>query len=222
MFDNIQQRLLAFIAHHIEKELWSTIDENIRAAYAMADKDAHKLVNISPSRPRAQNRRYYIDNAIAGIYSNNETTVCSTEPQGEIYVLLKSKTEKITLSHIELHRDEFPRPAEHRKLIAKKNAILEPVNYDLFKPLPPNLEDALHLVVIVEHPSPKKEDQSSPEQILVAVPYSSWNGYHLTVPLPTMLASYTDEILNDYEMRDNAWPKLRQDLQDEEPSAKNE
>jgi len=221
MFDDVQQRVKAFITYHIEQTLWLALDENIRAAYAAADKDAKKLINIKPSRMRAQNRRYYVDNAIAGIHSPHKADVCSTDPKGEMYVLLQSETEKITLSHIEIHKGELPRSAKHRKLLAKKNSILESVNYDLFKPIPPDLEDALHLVVIVEHPSPKQEDQATPEQILVAVPYSSWEGYHLAVPLSEMLSSYTDTSSEDHsEMRDIAWPKLRRDLQEKEPPKK--
>jgi len=119
----LKDRLVSFITENLKKELWDSLDENIREAYKSSHIDASKLVNIDPTRMRAQNRRYYTDNAIAGIYASVESKVHSTKPKGELYVVLQSGN--ITLSHIELHKNSLARKAKHRELLTKKNAIFE-------------------------------------------------------------------------------------------------
>lgn len=219
MVNSLKNRLMSFIIHNLGKDVLLALDENIRNAYEQAHNDAKKLVNINPSRMRAQNRRYYVDNAVAGIHTSVKAKICSTEPKGEMYVLLKSG--KITLSHIELHKDSTARDAKHRKLLAKKNIILEKPQYDLFKQAPPVLDDALHIVIVVIHPEKQNINQDKPLSILVTVPHTTWDGYHLEISLANMLQKYNTEELEVSSMVDGAWPKLREDLRKKEkPSDK--
>ena len=217
MENTLKKRLMSFIVHNVGKDVLLALDDNIRSAYEQANDDAKKLVNINPSRMRAQNRRYYVDNAVAGIHASVKAKICSTEPKGEMYVVLKSG--KITLSHIELHKDSTARDAKHRKLLAKKNAILEKPQYDLFKQAPPELDDALHIVIVVIHPEKRNRNQGVPLSVLVTVPYTTWDGYHLEVSLIEMLEKYSSEELEESSMIDGAWPKLREDLKKKENSS---
>lgn len=116
--EQLENRLVSFISSNLDLNLLLTLNENIREAYKQAHEDASKLVNINYSRIRSQSRRYYLDNAIAGVYSNAQPTTHYTDPKGEIYVTLTLG--QITLSHIELHNNEIARPAKHRKSLAKK------------------------------------------------------------------------------------------------------
>lgn len=216
MTEPVQTRLLRYITANVDRQLLLAMDDAIRLAYAKAQSRAiEDYKNISPVRPRAQSRRYMVDDALAGVLSAGYPSVEQTTPKGEHFIVVCSG--QITLSHIELHENKWARPAKHRTLLAKKNAILEPVNLDFFDSPPPSLEDALHLVAVVLHPRSSSKNQSEPSDILITVPYTNWNGYHLEIPIRELLREY--EIERDSSLIDEAWPTLKDDLQKAEQSS---
>ncbi|MFG1498057.1 hypothetical protein ABMA57_15605 [Saccharospirillum sp. HFRX-1] len=217
MATQLQERIIRYITTNIDRSLFLSMDDSIRTAYAKANHRAEEdFKNTNPARPRAQLRRYMIDDALAGALSEGQPSVEQTVPKGEHYVVVCSGN--VTLSHIELHENALARPALHRKLMARKNEILEPFTFDLFEAPPPRLDDALHVVAVVVHPRPTSEKQSEPSNILVSVPYTDWSGYHLEISMAEMLAKYEDDSSSD--IIDSAWPMLRDDIKKAETDIK--
>lgn len=215
MAEDLKSRLIRYITTNVDRALFLSMDDAIRIAYAKANTRAiEDFKYTSPARPRAQLRRYLIDDAIAGVLANGSPSVLQTIPKGEQYVVVCSGN--VTLSHVELHEKVWARPAKHRTMLAQKNAILEPVTYDLFKDVPPKLDDSLHVVAVVLHPNPQAKDQSEPGEIIVTVPHTDWSGYHLEIPLRDLLRKYEGK--QERRMIDEAWPTLRDDLKKEESS----
>ncbi|GAB1257633.1 hypothetical protein NBRC116494_21350 [Aurantivibrio plasticivorans] len=213
MTESLKSRLVRYITSNVDRSLFLSMDDSIRAAYAKANARAlEDFKNTNPARPRAQMRRYMIDDALAGALAEGSPSVLQTVPKGEQYVVVCSGN--VTLSHIELHENAWARPAKHRSFLAQKNAILEPVTFDLFKAAPPKLDDALHIVAVVLHPRPQAKNQSAPSEIFISVPYTDWAGYHLEIPIRELLQEY--EVEHDSSLIDEAWPTLRDDLQKEE------
>lgn len=218
MAENLQERIARYITRNVDKNLFISMEDAIRSGYAKAHYHAKEICsNTSPARLRAQTRRYAIDDALSGSLSAGMSSVQQTFPKGEHYVVIASG--KVTISHIELHEREKARPAKHRKLLTLKNAILEPENFDLFKELPPKLDDTLHVVAVVVHPDPVAKQQSIPSDIIVTVPYTDWSGYHLELPLAQLISSYSEE--NNSGLVDEAWPTLKDELQKAEYGMKN-
>lgn len=216
MSDNIKSNLTNFIVSQVDKSLLLSLDEAIRAAYSKANKRAKEdFKHIKHSRPRAQLRRYMIDDAFIGAMQNFNPVEMTTVPLGENYVVLASGY--ITLSHIELHENKWARPAKHRAFLARRNSILEPVNLDFFKETPPSLAESLHIVAVVLHPNPKSKEQGRPKEILITVPYTNWKGYHLELPLRELLLKYNESTVQQ-ETIDSAWPKLKRNLKQREQS----
>lgn len=214
---SLEDRLIKYITSHIDKSLILSIEDAVRAGYAKAHKrSSEDLVNINPSRLRAQQRRYFVDDALAGVLSKDNASVLETCPKGEHYIVLCSGN--ITLSHIELHKDSFARPAKHRLMLSRRNAILEPVNLDFFKPTPPKIDDSLHVVAVVLHPAPTERNQSAPNDILITVPYTDWKGYHLKLSVNYFLQQYENHE-GIMPKTDEAWPRLREDLIKKEKSS---
>ncbi|WP_444912028.1 hypothetical protein [Microbulbifer sp. PAAF003] len=219
MTELLKSRLIRYIAKHLDRELILSIDDAIRTAYAKANARVQEdIKNTSQTRPRAQLRRYYIDDALAGALAKGKPSVQQTVPRGEHYIVICSGN--ITLSHIELHGNSRARRAKHRALLTKKNAILEPVTLDLFKEAPPKFDDALHVVAVVLHPAPEVQNQSEPGEIFITVPYTDWTGYHLEIPIQKLLMEYETETEHDPSLKDEAWPTLKDDLQREENTSK--
>jgi len=215
MSDQLKARLLRYITAHMDKDLLFSMDEAIRAAYREADAFSRARFSLTgPARPRGQLRRYLIDESLANIWTTGSPSIEKTVPKGEHYVVLCSGN--ITMSHIELHENKRARPARHRELMVLRNAILEPVNLELFQETAPDLRDSLHVVALVVHPNTKFENQAEPSEIFITVPYTDWSDYHLSVPLNTVL-EYYDEQPQPY-LVDEAWPTLRTDIQKEESS----
>lgn len=213
MIEDLKSRLVRYITSNVDRSLFLSMDDSIRAAYTKANARAlEDYKNTNPARPRAQMRRYMIDDALAGALAEGSPFVLQTIPRGEHYVVVCSGN--VTLSHIELHESAWARPAKHRSFLAQKNAILEPVTLDLFKATPPKLDDALHVVAVVLHPSPQAQNQYEPSEIFVTVPYTDWAGYHLEIPIRELLQKY--ELEHDSSLVDEAWPTLRGDLKKEE------
>ena len=202
-------RLMNYITANVARDLFLSMEDAIRAAYAKANARAlEDYRNINSARPRAQMRRYMIDDALAGALAKGTPSVLQSFPKGEHYVVICSGN--VTLSHIELHQHKWARPAKHRLFLAKKNAILEPTTLDMFEPSRPDLQDSLHLVAVVLHPNIRNKNQSEPSAILISIPYSDWSGYHLELPLNEILIAYENSPGSDYV--DEAWPTLRDDL----------
>lgn len=211
----LKSRLIAYIRANVDRDLFLSMDDAIRVAYSKANSRAiEDFRNTSPSRPRAQLRRYMIDDALAGVLAKGSPSVLQTIPKGEQYVVICAGN--VTLSHVELHARAWARPAKHRTMLAKKNAILEPINFDLFGVAPPDFKNALHVVAVVLHPDAKEKNQSQPEEILITVPYTTWAGYHLEIPLRELLQAYENVSQDSEVVTDEAWPTLRDDLQKEE------
>lgn len=210
MTEVLKSRLVRYITANVDRSLFLSMEDAIRTAYAKAHARAlEDFKNTSPARPRSQLRRYMIDDALAGVLAEGSPSVLDTVPKGEQYVVVCSGN--VTLSHIELHENTWARPAKHRILLAKKNAILEPVNLDLFKEPPPKLDDSLHVVAVVLHPHPRAKAQAEPSELLITVPYTNWAGYHLDIPIRELLQAYETE--HEPALIDEAWPTLRDDLQ---------
>lgn len=213
MSESLKSRLIRYITANVDRRLFLSIDDAIRTAYAKAQsRVVEDFKHTNPARPRAQLRRYMIDDAMAGVLAEGAPSVLQTIPKGEQYVVVCSGN--VTLSHIEIHQNSWARPAKHRTLLAKKNAILEPVNFDLFEDVPPAIDDALHVVAVVLHPKPKDKIQSQPSEVLITVPYTNWADYHLEMPIRELLQQY--ELGSESEVADEAWPTLKDDLQKEE------
>ena len=211
MTQSLNDRLMQYIVANVDRGLLMSIEESIRLAYSKADNIVrNELKNTSRTRPRAQMRRYLIDDALAG----SSARTSDTEPKGEKYIVIQAGN--VTLSHIELHENKWARPAKHRTLLALGNAILEPETLDMFKEQPPKPEDTLHVVVVVLHPKSCADNQSEPSAILVSVPYTDWRGYHLEIPLELLLEKYGLENEGKEEVVDQAYPTLRADLLIEE------
>lgn len=209
----LQEKLVRYIIGNVKRDLFLSLDEAIGSAYLRADQRVTEDIQFtSRTRPRAQLRRYYIDDAIAGAMSSGSPSVVQTVPKGEHYIVVCSGN--ISLSHIELHEDAFARPAKHRKMLAMKNAILEPLQYDFFNKTTEDLADSLHLVAVVLHPSTQENNQSAPKRVLITVPYTNWQGYHLEIDLKDLLKSYNQT--GTQGVVDEAWPTLKEALKKEE------
>ena len=201
-----QERVLKYIAFHLDRELLLAVEDAVRSAYKAAHEDTERRIKYTPkSRYRSQVRRYLIDEALAALQTRFQSKVFSTEPRGEHYILLCSGN--ITLSHIELHGSSKPRSAKHLKLLSLKNSVLEPQNFDFWKPTPPDPEDALHVVATVIHPDPKDSAQHQPALVSLTVPFTDWSGNHLDVPLEDVFPFFDMEEVGDQV--DTAWPSLK-------------
>lgn len=202
----LQERLLKYIAFHLDRELLLAVEDSVLSAYKAAHEDTERRIKHTPkSRYRSQVRRYLIDESLAALGSRYRSQVQATEPRGEHYILLCSGN--ITLSHIELHASSKPRAAKHRKLISLRNAVLEPQNFDFWKPSPPDLEDSLHVVATVIHPSPKDSAQQHPALLSLTVPFTDWSGNHLDVPLQEVYPFF--DMAEESNQVDTAWPSLK-------------
>jgi|GEM_PF-1099096 len=212
---SLKDRLVRYITSNVGKDLFLSVEDAIRTAYAKAH---HRAVedckNTSPNRLRSYQRRYFVDDALAGVLAEGSPSVLQTVPKGEQYIVICAGN--ITLSHIELHQNQWARPARHRSMLSQKNAILEPITYDFFKAPPPKMDDALHVVAVVLHPGAAGKDQSQPTEIVITVPYTDWLGYHLEIPLKELIKEYGQEANAASMQVDLAWPMLRDDLQKEE------
>lgn len=203
---SIQEQLIKYVAHHLDRELLLGIEDAILSAYKAAHEDTERRIKNTPkSRFRSQARRYYIDEALAGLNEKFQSKVRPTEPRGEHYVMLCSGN--ITLSHIELHSGAKPRAAKHRKMMALRNAILEPQNLDFWKSPPPDLKDSLHVVATVIHPASGHAEQFQPQSLRVTIPYTDWNGTHLDVELSKLYEQY--DVSEELSQLDTAWPSLK-------------
>lgn len=212
---SLEDRLVNYITSNVGKELFLSVEDAIRAAYAKAHyRAAEDCKNTSPNRLRSYQRRYFVDDALAGVLAEGSPSVLQTVPKGEQYIVICAGN--ITLSHIELHQNQWARPARHRSMLTQKNSILEPVTYDFFKAPPPKMDDSLHIVAVVLHPRTGGTDQSQPAEILITVPYTDWLGYHLEIPLKELIKKYGEEMNTTSMQVDLAWPMLRDDLQKEE------
>lgn len=213
MTETLNSRLVRYITANVDRSLFLSMDDSIRTAYSKANlRTQEDFKNTNPSRPRAQLRRYLIDDALAGALAEGQPSVLQTVPKGEQYVVVCSGN--VTISHIELHENAWVRPAKHRRFLAKRNAILEPVTLDLFEKSPPRLDEALHVVAVVIHPQPKAKNQSEPSEIFISVPYTDWTGFHLEIPIRELLQNYETD--HNSNLVDEAWPTLRDDLRKEE------
>lgn len=220
MRHDLESRIVRYIVSNVNRDLFLSIDEAVRLAYAKAhSRSVEDYKHTSRARPRAQSRRYMIDDALAGVMAQGNSSVLDTVPKGEKYVVVCSGS--ITLSHIELHENKWARPAKHRTMLALKNAILEPVTPDMFKEPPPKLDDSLHVVAVVLHPDAKASNQSEPKELLITVPYTNWQGYHLEVPLRKILLEYENDDQGFNNSVDGAWPTLREDLIEIEKTTSN-
>ena len=170
-----------------------------------------QFVHTPKGRVRPQIRRYILDEAVATVGG----AVHQTTPRGEHYITLDSGD--IVLSHVETASGKNVRRVAHRKALSKHNALLEPVQPDFFDEKPVQISGKLNVVIVVVHPEARLSEQTVPEAIMVSVPYSSWLGYHLWIPLSEFLAMYHEE--HQYE-EDIAWPTLRIALEGEEESTK--
>lgn len=218
MNSNLKDRLIRYITSNVGRDLFLSVDDAVRTAYAKAHQRAvEDCKNTSPNRLRSQQRRYFVDDALAGVLAEGSPSVLDTVPKGEQYIVICAGN--ITLSHIELHQNQWARPARHRSMLAKKNAILEPVTFDFFEPPPPIMDDALHVVAVVLHPGVTSKDQSQPAEIVITVPYTDWLGYHLEIPLKELIKEYSQGDTAANLQTDLAWPTLRDDLQEEEKRA---
>ncbi len=216
--ENLENELLEFITSNISRELLISIQEAILDGYHLADQSSRNLcLNTSPTRLRSIARKYLIDDRLAGVKKDCKTEVEQTKPKGEQFILIHSG--KITFSHIELRQGAKARKAHHRELLSFKNAILEPVNLDLFENTDkPKLTDQLHLTAIVLRPQPHHKDQSKPHEIHIAVPYTDWSNYHFQIPINELLQHYNDQTTtnNNLEADELAWPKLKQKMLNQE------
>lgn len=205
---DIKKQIVNFITSSIPREKFLSIEEGIGAAYKKADATSSSLFSITkPNRPRAQLRRYLVDESFARTKQPAEENVHYTKPAGEHFVLLTFGD--LTLSHICLHMNQYARPAEHRYMLAKKNERFEQqLHPDLFQQLPQNHGDSLHVVVVVVHPKAQSSIQDAPAIIEIAVPYTDWRDYHLRIPLSQLMAAYTDMATTQNQPH-TEWPRLR-------------
>lgn len=213
---DLKLSLTTFISKNLPKSLLLDLESGILDAYKKAENITKELFEHTPrNRARGQLRRYLVDERIAGIDQKDLVSVLHTKPRGEHFVLLSVGS--ITISHLEIEHNSLPRVAKHRSLLSHKNSILEPVNYDLFDTLnEPNLSEQLHIVILAIKPNPKKTEQDRPAEIIIAIPHTTWKGFHLQISVLEMMEYYNDAAQNNLEEQDFAWPTLKQQLLDEE------
>ncbi len=207
---SLKERIVDYIKFQVDKGVFESVVEAVTESYAAADSVARdKIKNTNPTRVRAQMRRYFTDDSMAGLFTNGMPTVHKTDPVGEHFVTLESGN--VTISHIELKENEWARNAKHREGLASKNSILQPYNLDLFEEPPPKTDDSLHIAILVLRPSSKEENQAEPVDILITVPHTDWRGYHLEIPIGLMISSY-GELKPEASLTDGAWPSLKKEI----------
>lgn len=213
---DLKLSLTRFVSKNLPKNLLLDLENSILDAYKKAENITKELFENTPrNRARGQLRRYLVDERIAGIDQKDLVNVLHTKPRGEHFVLLTVGS--ITISHLEIEHNALPRVAKHRSLLSHKNSILEPVNYDLFDTLnEPDLKEQLHIVILAIKPNPKKIEQDQPAEIIIAIPHTTWKGFHLQISVLEMMQYYNDAEQNNLGEQDLAWPILKKRILDEE------
>lgn len=208
----LETELINFIMTKIEKKNFLDIKDAIESAYAEADQSAEATMRYtSAAKLKGYMRRYCIDDQLAGL------SACSpksnhTIPTGEQFTTLNFP--EVTVGHVESSSKKIPRKSNYQNQLALQNNSIENHNLDLFKEdFETNSINTLYLVIVVIRPNIDAEKQNSPAQILIAVPYTNWNDYHLTIPLNDLILKYNNSSINN-SYDDMAWPKLKTQMTD--------
>ncbi|GLS27753.1 hypothetical protein [Marinibactrum halimedae] len=209
---NIKERIAEFIVRSIDKSVVLSIQDRIYSGYKLAYEETAKLFkHREPSRPRAQQRHYLIDEALGAPMKGVQTDFIYTKPKGEQYVVLS--VGDISISHCELHDKDLPRPAKYREMLAQMNKDFDPPIDDMLSPSPLRSDNGrtLHIVMLVIH-SEQDQDLSIPKEVIVAVPHINWKDFHLKIPIVELLQMYTDMPAEEVSEPDNAWPDFRKEV----------
>lgn len=212
--DDLQKKLYSYIVGNIEKEIFQDLEAQILIKYGVTENFLEENLLLSPKpRLRSQMRRYLIDEAFTAVNGQINYTI----PKGEHYVSIE--TNNIILTHIEVNSSGAKvRDAAHRKLLSMGNKALEPLQLDFFDSKQLELEQKLHIVVMIVHPKIKDEQQSSPQEIFVAVPFSNWKDYHALLHFNELLEMYNSEEMYESDL---AWPTLKVALEQFENKTSN-
>lgn len=214
--DPLRKMLLSFLVQGLPKDFVEKVKTHVLSKYSAAHWDAVNSIPDGPiSRLRAQNRRYYLDQAMvnASREAGINHKLMDADNKGEKYLLIRP-TARLTVTHLEVKAGATIRRAKHRKQLARKNFVLEQKNYELFpnnEIFLENFDEALHVIIEVNHPS-SLQSQAEPFAISIKIPYSTWDGYHFETTIDEFLGLYEDQELQEYQMPDEAWPKFRKDL----------
>ncbi|MCF2827097.1 MULTISPECIES: hypothetical protein [unclassified Pseudoalteromonas] len=211
--DESQQRIVKFIVDNLDKEVLEQLENAIHVEYA---RDVSYVLEHRPdvaNRAKPQMHRYAVDQVFVDMFGPD--ALQSTEPRGEYYTIYSNGA--ISMSHCEAHTDEKKRPAKHRKKMAKKNEVIEPLQltFEHFDNTQKRaVDNTIHIALYTLHKSKVASDATEPEGIYVVVPYSDWTGYHLFVSLQLILGMYGNEELE--AMEDMAMPALKDVMIDRE------
>jgi len=207
--------LIAYLVHRTPSDFLRIAVERMEAAYFAAHKHVEENCD-PPERPRVrgQLRHYYQNQAlrVAAKDAGLSNVAAHTDPKGERYSLIASQD--IRFGRISVHfRNNLPRPAKHRNVIAAVNSRLEPISLDLFNATASLPTDGLGVLIVTVHP-PAGENQSVPKDFLVGIPYSNVKGWHLFEPVASVLAAYHAPV--EIEVPDLAWVALKKRLRENE------
>lgn len=207
--------LLRYISQRAPRQFFVSAVENLEAAYHRAFSEAETYEGPERRRIRPQIRHYRLNAAVrtAADATGLATSAPDTNPKGERYTVVT--TEGLLISRISVNFDnKIPRPSKHRRAIAALNAHLEPSTGDLFMQSAQEPSDGLGLLLVTINPAPRN-DQSTPADVFVGVPYTTLADWHLFAPVSQLLAMYEPEV-KPQEIEDIAWAKLKTQLRQAE------
>lgn len=197
-----KERILAFINAQISESLVRAIRDDIYAAYARSDDVAkEELQKLGPERYRAYTRRELCNDALA-----RHGEVRQTDPKGEQYGFLQSNALNMLVFCVD--RGLNVRQAKHRDLLSEMNKVFSPVCPDLFDPESELVHSSLHTCLMVVTPKSQGANVKRPEAIVLTVPYTNYEGFHLIVNVEDWLNSYAEK----EETASDVWPTFREEL----------
>lgn len=173
-------------------------------------------------RKRAQDRFFYIQEALATEVTNWTTTTKYADHGGESYSQLEN-TGILLTAHIKPSDVFRLRKAKYRDDNAKHNAGLGHQSvfpfYVAQEPNDLSLPSKLNVIILACSPS-SLQNQASPSQFKILVPFEKNNGYHVELDLDQFLAGYSD--IDTQAPQDQAWPKLRRKMRQAEEEQEND
>lgn len=218
-----QDQVLRYIRRQVPRAHFEEICSVIPIAFEKAYQASQQLVHIPESKSRkcAQDRYFFLQDGLAGLYASWSPQVTSTNPLGEFYTMMTAANVRITAA-VKPWR-KMVRPAKYRANNAKLNHFLTAPQMSLLddEDIVLRSEDTLNAVIIPLAP-PHHMDQSAPLGIVLAAPYfNSCRDFHVWCDFGNFLQGYESDIMDD--SNDDVWPTLRRRMrQDEDDQASTE
>ncbi|MCP5265724.1 MAG: hypothetical protein H6934_06415 [Burkholderiaceae bacterium] len=207
--------LLQLLAAQWPNTFPARLRERIDSAFYEAFRYAETCDEPERRRVLGQLRHYRQNEAlrIAGSEAGMSVAAPHTDPKGERYAIVSNGPVRIGRTSVPA-RDNRPRVAKHRLLLAALNGRLEPVSGNLFEPgLRVLSDDGLGVLVLTVNPD-RSESQSEPARILVGLPYSSLRGWHFLEPIEELIAAAAPEV--EILVPDIAFAQMKKKLRENE------